>query len=172
MSQPRRPPRKPLDALIRLCLMHSTAPVKNRWFSLRWILTWLLLLSLSFAILRLAFSANSLTWFLCGLAVLAVSALALIVTFQRRWRYTVLVAALLLCVYSGVYVSLSFNGRYEASVVGLNGVKWYSWAPLGYVQDYKWNQSLLLTFVPLYYLDTQFWHPNTSSYSGPHPINK
>ena len=38
------------------------------------------------------------------------------------------------------------------------GVQWYGWAPKGFVHEYKWNQTLVVTFLPLYALDEKVWH--------------
>ncbi|MDB6112920.1 MAG: hypothetical protein JWR69_4670 [Pedosphaera sp.] len=81
--------------------------------------------------------------------------------------------------YVSVYVWLSFKGRYEPSVVGLNGVKVYSWAPMVYYDsDHPWagsvdairsnasvyggwnNPLLWKFFYPLYYVDISFIHKN------------
>jgi hypothetical protein len=83
-----------------------------------------------------------------------------------------LAVCLLVCIYIGVYALLSLNGRYEPAVVGLDHVKWYGWAPQGFVQESQWNRSLMWIFLPLYYLDTHFWHKGEHSDSGKYPINE
>jgi hypothetical protein len=74
------------------------------------------------------------------------------------WRWLAIALVPLLGLYVGSYLALSLRGRYEPSVWGLNGVKWYSWAPAGFVEDLHWNHPIRITYLPLYCLDTQFWH--------------
>ena len=45
----------------------------------------------------------------------------------------------LLLIYIGSYALLSSGGCYEPAAIGLNGVKWYGWAPRGFVDHYRWN---------------------------------
>ena len=63
-------------------------------------------------------------------------------------------------------------GRYEPAVIGLNGVKWYAWAPKYFVSDFNWNQTPETIFLPLYYLDIKFWHTEHRSYMDIYPINE
>ena len=67
-------------------------------------------------------------------------------TLQRVWKYTVLVLSLSVCIYTCVYTCLSLNGRYEGAIFGAYHVKWYFWAPLGFVDDLHQNQTLVLSF--------------------------
>jgi hypothetical protein len=71
------------------------------------------------------------------------------------------------------YVSLSVAGRYEPAAWGLDGVKWYSWAPAGFVRskDLEWRRHTLLMFYPLYQLDRKFWHTEAKMFTGKYPMN-
>ncbi len=81
----------------------------------------------------------------------------------------------LLCVlfalYAGSYLWLSFRGRYEPAVVGSAGVKWYAWAPEGFVTDFLPNGKLKNFFLPLYFLDTRLWHTSGDAWSGDYPVH-
>jgi len=90
---------------------------------------------------------------------------------RLRDKWLVPVFCSLLCIYVGVYAILSLEGRYEPAAWGLDHVKWYAWAPRGFVQDFQWSRPLMLTFAPLYYLDTRFWHKEEDSHSGKYPVN-
>jgi len=145
---------------------------KTRRFSLRSLLLWVLLLSLSFALFRWSARLDSQLLFYLGLGCLGASALVAWIALQRCWRYTTAVLVTLFGIYAGVYVVLSANGRYEPGVLGIDHVKWYSWAPVGFVHDYRWNYPMMRTFLPLYSLDVQVWHPDVRpGYSGPYRIN-
>src|SRR5438093_8777021 len=94
---------------------------------------------------------------------------------KRRALKKFLVPATLtlgLFVYVGSYLWRSTRGRYEPAAIGLNGVKWYSWAPSGYVTDFRWNHTLMLVYCPLYFLDTRFWHTSDEAYGSRYPINQ
>ena len=93
---------------------------------------------------------------------------------SRFFRDLVVVSVCLLCLYVGTYALLSVNGRYEPAAWGVNGVKWYGWAPAGFVQDFEWSGPLLLAFAPLYALDKRLWHTDCDSDAdcGSYPINR
>ena len=76
--------------------------------------------------------------------------------------------------YTGSYVARSLHGRYEPAVIGLGGVKWYDWAPAGFVTDFRWNASAARFYYPLWRLDRMFWHQpiHASKQTGTHPINE
>ena len=71
---------------------------------------------------------------------------------------------------TGVY----WNRRYEPAVIGLGGVKWYDWAPAGFVSDFRWNESTGRFYYPLWLLDREFWHQpiHSSELTGTYPINE
>ena len=91
---------------------------------------------------------------------------------KRANKLAAIVCILLALIYVGTYVVLSLAGRYEPAGWGSGGVKWYAWAPRGFVRDYRWNRALMCTFFPLYYLDTHFWHTHDAADSGDYPVNK
>jgi hypothetical protein len=66
--------------------------------------------------------------------------------------------SILFLAYAGSYLALSLRGRYEPAVIGLNGVKWYHWAPNGFVNEFRWHQGVMLVYYPLYILDIRVWH--------------
>ena len=93
----------------------------------------------------------------------------------RRTRKKVIVMAslsLAVLAYIGSYMWRSSRGRYEPAVIGLNGVKLYDWAPNGFVTDFRWNRTLALAYLPLYFLDTRFWHTSDDAHGSRYPINK
>jgi hypothetical protein len=79
-----------------------------------------------------------------------------------RYRLcTLLIAVTLTAIclaYVGNYVSRSVRGCYKPSAIGLGGVKWYSWAPEGFVTGYDWNIAIWRFYYPAWYLDERFWH--------------
>jgi hypothetical protein len=84
------------------------------------------------------------------------------------------IALVTLCaMYVLSYSALSVSGRYEPAAWGTNGVKWYSWAPAGFVRskDLAWRRHTLLMFYPLYRLDTKFWHTEAKMFTGKYPAN-
>ena len=80
--------------------------------------------------------------------------------------------ALAVFMYIGSYLWRSTQGRYEPAAIGLNGVKWYHWAPRGFVTDFRWNQTLVQAYYPLFFIDTRFWHTSDDAYRGRYPINQ
>jgi hypothetical protein len=151
--------------------MHTRG--NTRQFSLRSFLLWVLLLSLSFTLFRVARDLDSGILLVCGIGCVCSAVVIALVALQRCWKHTILAFLSALCIYAGVYIGLSLNGRYEPACWGPSGVKWYEWAPAGFVRDYEWNERLMLTFAPLYYLDSRFWHRFVGqSYSGRYAINR
>jgi hypothetical protein len=72
-----------------------------------------------------------------------------------------------------MYSILSICGRYEPAAWGLNGVKWYNWAPYGFVGDkYKWKKYMIIVFLPLWTIDRFYIHSIDDAYSGKYPINE
>jgi hypothetical protein len=156
------------------------ATPKLRGFSLRSLMLWLLLLSLSFGILWWSARFESIWLLNLGIGCLALAAILAWIGLQHTWKYTTYVVLLLFALYVGTYVTLSLQGRYEPNVAGLDGVKWYSWAPAGLVYEQpagsrrlaKWNMPLVWAFWPLHRLDTSYWHPHERpGYKGRYPIN-
>jgi len=60
---------------------------------------------------------------------------------------------------TAAYVYRSVQGRYEPAFIGLSGVKWYDWAPRGFVQEYRWNHRLIRWYSIYFELDNVYWHP-------------
>ena len=79
----------------------------------------------------------------------------------------------LFAVYVFSYVSLSVAGRYEPAAWGTGGVKWYSWAPAGFVRskDLVWRRYMIVMFYPLYKLDTKLWHTEEKMFKKTYPAN-
>jgi hypothetical protein len=64
-----------------------------------------------------------------------------------------------LVVYSGSYTGLSLSGAYIPSAIDLNGVMGWTWAPSGFAyKNGRFPTALGLIFIPLWLLDTHFWH--------------
>ncbi len=79
---------------------------------------------------------------------------------------------ILLLIYIGSYVLISSGGCYEPAAIGLNGVKWYLWAPYGFVTNYKWKRWPMILYLPLWGLDMRFWHTQEKVWSGQYPVNE
>ena len=92
----------------------------------------------------------------------------------RGTLYKVIAMATLtlaLFAYVDSYLSRSVQGRYEPAAIGSNGIKWYNWAPSGFVTDFKWNHTLMRVYYPLFFLDIRFLHTSDDAYGGRYPIN-
>ena len=141
-------------------------------FSVRALMLWLAMLALSLGMFRWAARLDSRVLWYLGLGCLGLAVVLALIALHRCWRYTTAVFVTLLAIYAGVYLAMSANGRYEPAVIGLDHVKWYSWAPAGFVHDYRWNPAMESVFLPLWSLDIWLWHPHVGpGYSGPYPIN-
>ena len=71
------------------------------------------------------------------------------------------VLSLSLGIYVLSYVVLSSFGAYAPAAVGLNGIKWYAWAPVGFYSptSSKWlHTPLRIIYAPLSMADDHFWH--------------
>jgi hypothetical protein len=77
-----------------------------------------------------------------------------------------------LIVYSGSYMGLTMRGAYIPAATDLNGVMWWIWAPPGFAyKDGRFPTILGLIYIPLWSLDTHYWHNDGSGQSGPrHPF--
>jgi len=52
-------------------------------------------------------------------------------------------------------------------------VKWYDWAPDGFVNGYHWNAATWRFYYPLWRMDRRFWHqPLHGGEETPYPIDK
>ena len=82
-----------------------------------------------------------------------------------------IVVIVALSLYPLSYVALSLNGIYYPAVIGLNGVKWYDWAPLGSYSrsTYEWRMPILVVYFPLWYADKKYWHTSDLVHSGDYP---
>lgn len=87
---------------------------------------------------------------------------------KRRWIRITLWTAL--AAYIGSYLVLSVQGRFEPAIIGLD-VKSYGWAPRGFVTDFRWNDTLIGAYIPLYLLDTRLWHTPEKARSDRYPVN-
>jgi hypothetical protein len=83
----------------------------------------------------------------------------------------VFIGSLVVAGYVSFYVSLSIRGQYEPIEIGLSGIKSYRWAPRGFVKDLRWKEGRQRLFLPLWYIDTQFWHRDDEVWRGVHPVN-
>ena len=88
---------------------------------------------------------------------------------KRRTWFVALISSVLL-VYVSAYVALSIQGRYEPAAFGLNGVKFYAWAPHGFHSHLTWRHRTMFLFSPLYCVDIRFWHTFDAAHSGKYPI--
>jgi hypothetical protein len=77
-------------------------------------------------------------------------------------------------VYVGSYIILSSRGRYVPGAWGLSTVKWYEWAPEGYVsgqEGTRRNLAFQLFFLLAWIVDNKFIHTFEKARSGQYPIN-
>ena len=82
-------------------------------------------------------------------------------------NYSVIISSLMLS-YLISYILLSLNGIYRPAVVGLNGIKWYYWAPYGYYDsNIKPRKFIAIFYSPLNYLDNRFVHNDEHALHGP-----
>jgi hypothetical protein len=102
------------------------------------------------------------------------SVIATRVTRRLRRILPYLIVALI-C-YVGSYVCLSAFGRFVPAVIGAgaNGtsVKWYRWAPAGFVSGYHHHWGLFYFYLPLYLVDCNYWHRDAEAYSGKYPTSR
>lgn len=95
---------------------------------------------------------------------------------RQRVTYRIILAGtaivLLIAAYVGCYLARSVRGRYEPAGIGLAGVKWYEWAPEGFVTEFRWNHRIMLVYYPLYVLDTRYWHTVDRADARTYPINE
>jgi hypothetical protein len=87
-------------------------------------------------------------------------------------KLAVIVVAACACLYCGSYLLCSVQGRFEPMIIGLNGVKCYSWAPRGFCHEYKWNHKRERLYYGLWFLDTHLWHRSDLSTDSRYPKNE
>jgi len=83
--------------------------------------------------------------------------------------------AALLVLYMGSYALLSSLGQYVPGCWGLGWVKWYIWAPRGFVSGpmgTEHNRTLPVMFLPLWWIDMQLVHKSDQLPDERYPINK
>ena len=83
-----------------------------------------------------------------------------------------LLLLILLLAYIGSYLAMSIQGRYEPAATGSYGVKWYAWVPRDFLPDFRGNASVRVAYMPLYWLDINFWHTSDDAWSGRYPIHR
>jgi hypothetical protein len=94
-----------------------------------------------------------------------------------RMKFKTGIVGVAVGLYVITYLTLSIAGRYEPGSLGASGVKWYYWAPKGFVtgngdvRSLRWRQGMLLTFGPLFWLDTRTWHTQDKVHGGRYRIN-
>ena len=100
--------------------------------------------------------------------------MASVVRMTMRTRRTACLGVSLLVVaaYIFSYVRISSRGRFEPTVIGLNGVKIYGWAPEGFVSEFKWSRPKLLFYYPLHLIDTRFFHSSNDASGERFPIDE
>ena len=83
-----------------------------------------------------------------------------------------LLLLILLLTYIGSYLAMSVQGRYEVEVFASNDFRVYGWVPRGFVADFRGNSSLRVAYMPLYWLDTKFWHTRSDASTGRYPVHR
>lgn len=77
-------------------------------------------------------------------------------------------------IYVWVYVILSLRGQYVPAAWGLGWVKWYNWAPRGFVsgpEGIQQNRTIETLFLPLWSFDMRFIHTSAKAGCGRYPVN-
>ena len=87
-------------------------------------------------------------------------------------KITVGILAVCACLYCGSYLLCSVQGRFEPVEIGLAYVKGYSWAPRGFVHEYKWNRMHERLYYGLWFLDTHLWHKSGPSPDLEYPVHE
>jgi hypothetical protein len=90
---------------------------------------------------------------------------------SRRFRRVSAYSLVLLIAYLGSYLCMSLYGSFEPEVIGLNGVKVYTWAPAGFVKNYKHRQALYYIYLPLWLADRAQWHRDGEAYGSKYPVH-
>ena len=91
---------------------------------------------------------------------------------KRHIRRLKVGATIAIAAYIISYLPLTFTGRYEPAGIGLSGVKFYSWAPRGFVDNFRWDKKRIYLYLPLIALDIYLWHTSDKALSDKYPINK
>jgi hypothetical protein len=89
-------------------------------------------------------------------------------------RNVIIVSAIWLVCYVGVYITLSLQGAYIHGSVSAR-IYWI-WAPRSYPLDFpprsmKYQLAWGCVFMPLWMLDIHYWHNDDSGRSGPRRIH-
>jgi hypothetical protein len=90
---------------------------------------------------------------------------------RPKWRIYAWLAGTALALYLSAYAVLSLQGRYEALVWGIAGVKARLWVPRGFETAGEWNRGMVWGFAPLFMLDRWYWHTSGEADSGRYPVN-
>ena len=90
---------------------------------------------------------------------------------KHRNTATLALGFLILGAYVFSYTRISMRGRFEPVIIGLNGVKRFSWAPEGFVSDFKWSKSKMVFYFPLHLIDTWIFHISDEARRGKYPTN-
>jgi hypothetical protein len=91
---------------------------------------------------------------------------------MRLHKFKRIILGLIITIYLGSYLLLSLQGRFEPAAIGLNGVKSYAWAPKGFVNEFKWNNSFVIFYSPLYAIDQWYWHTDEAFHRNKYSINE
>ena len=82
-------------------------------------------------------------------------------------KHTIMILTLLVS-YVGVYLSLSQSGTYMPFTYGANGIKDWTWTPRYFADDSGRSRiGMFYAFMPLYWLDSRYWHNDWTGLSGP-----
>jgi len=87
-------------------------------------------------------------------------------------KITVGILAICACLYCGSYLHCSVQGRFEPVAIGIAYVKGYSWAPRGFVHEYKWNRMRERLYYGLWFLDTHLWHKSAPTPDSRYPVHE
>ena len=89
-------------------------------------------------------------------------------------RITAIVISAAFVLYLGSYTVLSVKGQYVPFAWGIAWVKWYGWAPCGFVsgpEGIKQRRVLQFLYCPLWLIDCRLIHTSDKALDGKYPIN-
>jgi hypothetical protein len=89
---------------------------------------------------------------------------------SRSRDFTIITITTLMVVgiYVASYLGLSLRGSYMPFTYGTNGIKDWAWTPRFFADDAgKYRLVPRYAFMPLYWLDSRYWHNDWTGMTGP-----
>jgi hypothetical protein len=70
--------------------------------------------------------------------------------------------------YVVAYLGMTLGGGYIPFTSGTNGIKDWIWKPKYFIDDTgRFRRGVCYAFLPLFWLDTKFWHDDWTGTNGP-----